>query len=171
VPGGQGAVKDPIHAKVGYERRLYSRDEAVRAALLDTLHAAKPPAVLFTASHGMAIKSGRPNQVTDNGGLLCQDWPGFGALKREHYLAAADVPDDANVSGLVAFFFACFGSATPDADQFLMNLSQAATAPPWPRSRSSPRCRAGCWPTPRAAPWPSSATSTAPGAFPSSRPS
>jgi hypothetical protein len=78
----------------------------------------------------MAVKSGRPNQVSDNGGLLCQDWPGFGPVKREHYLAAADVPDDAHVSGLVAFFFACFGGGTPDADQFLVDLSLAGTAPP-----------------------------------------
>jgi hypothetical protein len=130
VPGAKGALKDPIHAKVGYTRKLFAGDKAVREALLGTLHADKPPAVLFTASHGMAIKSGKPNQVTDNGGLLCQDWPGFGGLKREHYLAAADVVDDANVSGLVAFLFACFGGGTPDADQFLMDLAQAGVAPP-----------------------------------------
>jgi hypothetical protein len=130
VPGGPGTLKEPIHAKVGYGRKLYSGDEAVREALLGTLHSDKPPAVLFTASHGMALKSGRPNQLTDNGGLLCQDWPGFGSMKREYYLAAADVADDANVSGLVAFFFACFGGGTPDADQFLMDLSQVGTAPP-----------------------------------------
>jgi hypothetical protein len=130
LPESKGALKEPVHAKVGYTRKLFSGDEAVRDALLGTLHAARPPAVLFTASHGMALKAGRPNQVTDNGGLLCQDWPGFGSLRREHYLAAADVPDDANVGGLVAFFFACFGGGTPDADQFLMDLSQAAAAPP-----------------------------------------
>jgi hypothetical protein len=130
VPGGQGVVKEPIHAKVGYQRKLFSRDEAVRAALIDALHAPKPPAVLFTASHGMAIKAGRPNQVTDNGGLLCQDWPGFGGLQRQHYLAGADVDDDANVRGLVAFVFACFGGGTPDADQFLSDLSKATTAAP-----------------------------------------
>src|SRR5437764_705795 len=28
VPGGAGAVKDPIHAKLGYSRTLYSGDEA-----------------------------------------------------------------------------------------------------------------------------------------------
>jgi hypothetical protein len=129
VPGTKGALKDPIHAKVGYARKLYLGDEAVRDALLGTLHADKPPAVLFTASHGMALKAGKPNQITDNGGLLCQDWPGFGSMKREHYLAAADVPDDANVSGLIAFLFACFGGGTPDTDQFLKDLSQAGTAP------------------------------------------
>jgi hypothetical protein len=130
LPEAQGSLKAPIHAKVGYARKWYSGDEAVRDALLGTLRADRPPAVLFTASHGMAIKAGRPNQVTDNGGLLCQDWPGFGSVKREHYLAAADVPDDANVGGLVAFFFACFGGGTPDADQFLMDLAQAGKAPP-----------------------------------------
>jgi hypothetical protein len=142
VPGGAGAVKEPIHAKVGYARKLYSGDEAVRDVLLGTLHADKPPAVLFTASHGISVKSGRTNQVTDNGGLLCQDWPGFGSVKREHYLAAADVPDDANVSGLVAFFFACFGGGTPDADRscstgpFSSNSSRGKRAAPSPSRRS-----------------------------------
>jgi hypothetical protein len=130
VPGTPSALKDPIHVKVGYERKLYSGDDAVRDALLGTLHSDRPPALLFTASHGMALKAGKPNQMTDNGGLLSQDWPGYGSVRREHYLAAADVSDDANVSGLVAFIFACFGGGTPDTDQFLMDLAQAATAPP-----------------------------------------
>jgi hypothetical protein len=78
----------------------------------------------------MAIRSGRPNQATDQGALLCQDWPGFGSVSAEHFLAAADVADDANVNGLVALVFACFGAGTPDSDQFLMDLSQAGKAPP-----------------------------------------
>lgn len=130
VPGAAGALKTPIHTKVGYAKKLFSGDEAARDALLGTLHSDKPPAVLFTASHGMSIKPDKPNQMTDNGALLCQDWTGFGRVERNHYLAAADIPDDANVSGLVAFLFACFGGGTPDTDQFLMDLSQAATAPP-----------------------------------------
>ena len=51
-------------------------------------------------------------------------------MRPEHFLAAADIADDANVNGLVALLFACFGAGTPDADQFLMDLSQAANAPP-----------------------------------------
>lgn len=130
LPESEDDLKEPIHAEVGYSRKLYLADQAKRDALLETLRCDKPPAFLFTASHGMAIPSGRPNQVTDNGALLCQDWPGFGGVHREHYLAAADVPDDANVSGLVAFFFACFGAGTPHDDQFLMDLSEAGKAPP-----------------------------------------
>ena len=50
-------------------------------------------------------------------------------MKPAHILAAADVPDDANVNGMVAMIFACFGAGTPDADQFVMDLSQAGSAP------------------------------------------
>jgi hypothetical protein len=123
--GATGALKRPIHADVGYGRKLHLGDEATKEALLASLHADKPPAMLFTASHGMAVRSGRPNQLSDQGALLCQDWPGFGMVRAEHFLAATDVADDANVSGLVALFFACFSNGTPDADQFPMDLSQA----------------------------------------------
>jgi hypothetical protein len=90
----------------------------------------RPPAVLFTASHGMAFNSGQAEQISSQGALLCQDWPGFGSVKAEHFLAAADIADDANVKGMIAFLFACFGAGTPDKDQFLTDLSQADTAPP-----------------------------------------
>jgi CHAT domain len=125
-----GALKRPIHSDVGYDRKLHLADDATKDSLLTTLHAAKPPAMLFTASHGMAVRSGHPKQLTDQGALLCQDWPGFGTMRPDHYLAAADLADDANVKGMVAFLFACFGDGTPDADQFPMELSQAGTAPP-----------------------------------------
>src|SRR5262249_11123383 len=72
----------------------------------------------------------KPEQKSTQGALLCQDWSGFGGVRPEHFLAAADIPDDANVNGVVAFFFACFGAGTPDADQFLMDFSQAGNAPP-----------------------------------------
>jgi hypothetical protein len=117
-------------------------DDATKANLLSVLHGAKPPAVLFTASHGMAIPAARPNQTALQGALLCQDWEGFGSVKPEHFLAATDVPDDANVNGLVAFMFACFGAGTPDADQFLMDLSLADQAPrlaPQPFTAALPR--------------------------------
>lgn len=78
----------------------------------------------------MVIGAGRSNQASDQGGLLCQDWPGSGMIQREHYLAAADVDDEANGGGMVAFLFACFGAGTPDTDQFLQNLARAGKMPP-----------------------------------------
>ena len=130
IAGAAGALKRPIHAEVGYDRNLLIAEDATKAGLLASLHAAKPPAMLFTASHGMSVRSGRPEQLAEQGALLCQDWPRFGSISADHFLAAADVDDDANVNGLVAFVFACFGDGTPDADQFLMDLSKAGKAPP-----------------------------------------
>ena len=51
-------------------------------------------------------------------------------MKPAHILAASDVPDDANVNGMVALVFACFGAGTPDIDQFLSDLSLAGKSPP-----------------------------------------
>jgi hypothetical protein len=130
VAQAAGALKRPIHSDVGYERTLHLGDDATKEGLLAKLHATKPPAMVFTASHGLAMRSGHQKQLTDQGALLCQDWPGFGTMRPEHYLAAADIADDANVRGTVAFLFACFGDGTPDADQFPMDLSQAGAAPP-----------------------------------------
>jgi hypothetical protein len=130
IPGAAGALSRPVHAQVGYARRLSVGEDATKERLLAELHAAAPPAMLFTASHGMAVRPGRANQLTDQGALLCQDWPGFGSVQAQHFLAATDVADDANVNGLVAFLFACFSDGTPDVDQFPMDLSQAGTTAP-----------------------------------------
>jgi len=130
VAGAVGALKRPIHADVGYNQTLCLGEEASKERLLTRLHSANPPAMLFTASHGMAARSGRRNQLTDQGALLCQEWPGFGSVRPEHYLAAADIDGDANVNGIVALLFACFGNGTPDSDQFPMDLAQSGKAPP-----------------------------------------
>jgi hypothetical protein len=130
VAGAAGALKRPIHVDVGYDRSLRLGEEATKEALLASLHAAKPPAMLFTASHGMSVRSGQPDQMADQGALLCQDWPGFGNVRAEHFLAAADIADDANVNGVVALLFACFGNGTPDLDQFPMSLTQVGKAAP-----------------------------------------
>jgi hypothetical protein len=122
--------QDPIGKLVGYDQETFLAKDATKAKLLGAIHAAKPPALLFTASHGMQFNSGQAEQAAGQGALLCQDWPGFGNVKADYFLAASDVADDANVNGLVAFLFACFGAGTPDQDQFLMDLSQAGAAPP-----------------------------------------
>jgi hypothetical protein len=81
---------------------------------------ATAPALLFTASHGMGFPAGHVDQCAQQGALVCQDWAGprAGAVERGDYFAGADVPDDADVAGLFAFFFACFGGGTPEHDRF-----------------------------------------------------
>ena len=129
-PNLAGRLKRPLHTEFGFERQLRLADDATKDALLETLGASKPPAILFTASHGMLVGPGRPQQQAVQGALLCQDWPGFGSIKPAHYLAATDVPDEANVKGLVAFFFACFGGGTPKVDQFILDPAQLGSELP-----------------------------------------
>ncbi len=126
-----GRLKKPLHEEFRFARQLQLANDATKDALLETMGATKPPAILFTASHGMLVGPGRPQQQAVQGALLCQDWPGFGTIKPDHFLAATDVPDDANVKGLFAFFFACFGGGTPKVDQFILDPSQlGSTLPP-----------------------------------------
>jgi hypothetical protein len=35
-------------------------------------------------------------------------------VRREHYLAAEDLPDDASLGGLIAFLYACHSAGTPE---------------------------------------------------------
>jgi hypothetical protein len=78
----------------------------------------------------MQLAAGKPNQQAVQGALLCQDWPGFGRIDPDYYFAATDVADDANVRGVVAFFFACFGGGTPRTDQFILDPAKLGTALP-----------------------------------------
>lgn len=79
----------------------------------------KPPAFLFSATHGIGWPAGNPGQEAFQGALLCQDWPGPGSMAPACYFSAADLPSDARVHGLICFFFACYGAGTPRHDNFL----------------------------------------------------
>ncbi len=95
--------------------------EAKRARLAQVLRDGAP-ALLFTASHGMAFPTGDPRQAAHQGALLCSDWPGpldwRQPIPPEFYFTADDVDDHAVVQGMVAFFFACFGAGTPQRSDF-----------------------------------------------------
>jgi hypothetical protein len=119
----------PVAEVCGFRSRCLKGADARKASLLEALHgtgAAAAPALLFTASHGLGWPRNDPRQRAAQGALLCQDWSGFGSMQPGHYLAAADVADDARLHGLVAFFFACFGAGTPRLDNFLFGPNQPA---------------------------------------------
>jgi hypothetical protein len=109
------------------QRKLVNTDATREALLREFTGAASRPSVLFTASHGMVWPSGDPHQRAAQGALLCQDFPGFGAIQSSHYVAGADVADGARVHGLIAFHFACFGGGTPRHDLYSFDLE---TDPP-----------------------------------------
>lgn len=105
-----------------FKARKVRGPQATKAALVETLSpaaGAKSPSLLFTASHGMGFPNGHPEQLRSQGALLCQDWPGAGSVGPAHYLAAADVPADARVNGMITFHFACYGAGTPSHDRFV----------------------------------------------------
>ena len=106
-------------------------EDARKQALIETMAprgGARPPAIVFTASHGMGWKQPDPRQFAEQGALICQDWTPFTPPKPEDYFAAADISADANVSGLIAFHFACYGAGTPASDRFLHKKGQAPPA-------------------------------------------
>lgn len=80
------------------------------------------PGLLFTASHGVGFPKGHASQARHQGALLCQDWLGpvqhKGPLEPKHYFSADDVAAEADLSGLLAFHFACYGAGTPRYDEF-----------------------------------------------------
>ncbi|GAP13721.1 peptidase family C25 [Longilinea arvoryzae] len=116
-----------LPAQWGYLGRKLMATEATKAGLLNIIRPAagsKPPAFLFTASHGMGFPRGHVRQKSQQGALLCQDWRGLGNISSDDYFAGADVPADARVHGMVIFHFACYGGGTPDRDLFVHEAGQ-----------------------------------------------
>ncbi|MCK4901348.1 MAG: hypothetical protein KAS38_21370, partial [Anaerolineales bacterium] len=110
-------------------------EEASTANLAQALHAPQAPPLLITASHGMSFPNGDARQFPHQGALLCQDWPGprahRGPVPEDFYFSADDLGEDANVLGLLAFFFACYGAGTPKMDDFYRKayIDRKAIAP------------------------------------------
>lgn len=99
------------------------RQDATRGHLLRLLSGDETPAVLFTASHGMS--PGKEGSLLDRvGAILCQDYPGpkkwygQGRIPPGFYVSAADIDEDADLRGLVAFFFGCYTVGIPEHDSF-----------------------------------------------------
>jgi hypothetical protein len=93
--------------------------KATKRNLVKLLQLDPPPALLFTATHGLEFDSGHPDQRRRQGALLCQDWEGGpGEVAPDCYLAAEDVTDALNLRGMVLFLFACYGAGTPRYDEY-----------------------------------------------------
>jgi hypothetical protein len=133
--GDQPSIVDRLAKgkfRLAYKARYLEPVASTKQALQDTFRptASSPrPCLLFTASHGLGWPLGDPRQADAQGALLCQDLAriGVGPVESNHYFAAADLPQDADVHGLVCFHFACFGVGTPREDRFVHN---DGTAPP-----------------------------------------
>jgi hypothetical protein len=108
---------DARHASHGFTVDSHLGEAATRARLIELFR--DPPALLFTASHGMGFPSGDAGQRDRQGALLCQDWAGPGnSVAREHYFAGEDLPAGSDLRGMIGVLFACFGGGTPTRDEF-----------------------------------------------------
>jgi hypothetical protein len=138
---GSTPAEKGVAAQLGFRQRKYVADSATGETLLQLLGGGDPPpSFLFTASHGMVWPSGDAKQITDQGALLCQNWPGFGNVTAQHYVTGADVGDNARVHGLVTFHFACFGGGTPQTDLYVFERGQQPpTIAPKPFTAALPR--------------------------------
>jgi hypothetical protein len=130
----QATVVQRISDRTGkaFDTKYLAPADSTKANLLSLLRpdgGAPGPAFLFTASHGLGWPLNHALQATATGALLCQDFPGagLGPIQPQHYLAAADLPADARVHGLVSFHFACYGLGCPKNDLF---THKAGTPPP-----------------------------------------
>jgi hypothetical protein len=104
----------------GFPVDLLIGDGARKEALLNaSAPRSRPPALVFTASHGMGWSTPDARQATDQGALICQDWKPLTIPGPGDYLGAADIPADGHVHGSIVFHFACYGAGTPRHDRFL----------------------------------------------------
>ncbi len=78
------------------------------------------PAILFTASHGVGYPKGHPQQRDFQGAFVTQEWAKFLDTPdpEEHLFAAADLQANADLHGMIAFHFACYGLGTPQFNDF-----------------------------------------------------
>jgi hypothetical protein len=97
-------------------------DDARKARLGQLLGGGDPAALLFTATHGGSFPNGHPLQLSQQGCLICQDWPGpkqwQQAMPQDFYFPGDDISDSARIAPMITFHFACFGAGTPHLDDY-----------------------------------------------------
>ena len=106
----------PVGARQNFSLETYLGDSATKSNLANILRGKEhgTPALLFSGSHGMEFTFDDTRQSDAQGAIVCQDWEGFGKIKKEHWFDGSDVPKDAKPHGMIHFFFACHGGGCPD---------------------------------------------------------
>ncbi len=120
---------DPLVTKLRADATTWQIDrlagaDATKRRFADVLGTNREgPALVFTTSHGLSFRNGHPLQMRHQGALVCREWPGPKAwrgkpIPEDFYFSADDVNPDADLRGLMAFHFACYGGGTPSLDAF-----------------------------------------------------
>lgn len=112
-----------IGARWGFTERVLRREGATRDGMGTILSGGLdgPPAVLFTASHGVALRPENPLLAARQGSLICHGWA-TGSPVDDKLLFSGESFDqlgkEARVEGMVALLFACYGAGCPRVDSF-----------------------------------------------------
>jgi hypothetical protein len=115
------------------------REASTKDRLKQVLSSSQAPPLLMAVTHGIAFPSGHADQMTHQGALVCQDWPGpsaGGGKKdiREFCFSAEDIPDDSNLLGMIAFLFVDFGAGTPQMSDFFYHDQETGKKQEAPRA-------------------------------------
>ncbi len=114
---------EAIEKQDDWQVRSWLRDGARKSQLSQLLGGPETSSLLLTAGHAVGFAPDDKAQMESQGGLLCYDWPGpeewqGKEISPDFYFAARDVPDAADVRGLISFHFACYSAGTPRLDAF-----------------------------------------------------
>jgi hypothetical protein len=117
----------------GWSVRPFVGEDATKARLQSLLGGKEAPDLLFTAGHGMVVRSGHHLQPSIQGAVMCQDWPGptrwKGGIPPDFYFGGDDLGDSARAPGLVSFQFACYSAGGPAWDDFSTSQERLPVAP------------------------------------------
>jgi hypothetical protein len=116
---------DPlVQKKFGTRQKFEPYYATGAAATKDALHKmftgqapGGTPALMFTGSHGLLQPLGSKYQAATQGAIVCQDWPGTGAVGQTQCYAAWDLKQP-KVHGMVLFMLACYGGGWPTVDSY-----------------------------------------------------
>lgn len=123
LPFAKGVgTKQPLGQQQGFQLSSILGDNATKPALIKLLQgqdSGGPTALLFTGSHGLAWSTKDPGGLAEKqGALVTQEWIAETPVQANQYFAAAELPDGAQVGGMIHVLFACFGGGCPETDNF-----------------------------------------------------
>lgn len=114
-----------------YELNRFTGEQATKSQLKQLLGGAQTPALLFTAGRGAVLPSGDPQQMTQQGALLCQEEAGSesGSIFSQHYFSGDDLDQATNLLGLLTFHLADCSAGTPLQDESTPERNTLAPQP------------------------------------------
>jgi hypothetical protein len=117
---------DPLGQRRQFVLDWFGDEDATKQQLTEILRGnapSGPPALLFTGSHGAEWPMGDPAaQRQMQGALVTQEFLPGTPLGTTNVFAEADVPEDVQVHGMMAFMFACYSGGCPTEDNYFFNI-------------------------------------------------